>query len=177
MSVKLICVTDEPFNHDISDRRESRGRCISNHYLTLNYLLRSAPLGIYKFFSYVNQAEINSCVPAEKKAGRIFLGGKGSRLRMGEKRRGGMKEKEEEKSRRIEKSETLLWRPRVMPLSLFTVKCPDGLFSSFLTLLPLLFNPPTSLYFFKFQFLFYFKSFSPCWFLFFSHILFFFVSF
>lgn len=143
MSVKLICVTDEPFNRDISDRRESRGRCIDNHYLTLNYLLRSAPLGIYKFFSYVNQAEINSCVPAEKK---IFLGGKGSCLRMGEKRRGGMKEKEEEKSRRIEKSETLLWRPPVMPFLLFTAKCPDGLFSSILTLLPLLFNPSTSLY-------------------------------
>lgn len=85
MSVKLICVTDEPFNRDISDRRESRGRCIDNHYLTLNYLLRSAPLGIYKFFSYVNQAEINSCVPAEKKD---FFGGKGESVADGREEEG-----------------------------------------------------------------------------------------
>ncbi len=80
--------------------------------------------------SYVNQAKlIPPCVPlAERKKGRIseekresVLGAwmKTTGRGKGEKRRGGRREKEEGKKRRIEKTGTPSWRPHVMRFSFF----------------------------------------------------------
>lgn len=71
-------------------------------------------------FSYVNQAEINSCVLLDGERQDGFWRKKGSQPRRGEKKRDGMREKEEEKGRRTEKSGTLSWRPHVLRFSLFT---------------------------------------------------------
>lgn len=104
--------------HDIPDRRESKGRHISNHCCSL----MTFPNVLYeelKIFSHGNHGEINSCVLlVDKKAGG-FWRRIGSRLR---KRRieGGVREKEEEEGGRIRGKETLFWWPHVMRFSLFT---------------------------------------------------------